>query len=201
MVVLVDEHTASSGEIVAGALKDNGRAELVGTRTFGKGSVQLLLKLGGGSGAIKLTSSFFYLPSGRSIDRRSGEKTWGVDPTDGDYIPLDHQQEEALARSLQERGLLGKKVDPAQKLPKVTPKSIAEDYSDPQLAGALKAMIAKLQTGEFVKVGKSNATLLAHLARREEIQRRKEALEKNLEQLNKDLAAVDKAIGEEEKKP
>jgi carboxyl-terminal processing protease len=67
LVVLVDSSSASASEIVAGALKDHGRARIVGERTFGKGSVQTVVPLAGG-GALKLTTSRYLTPSGRVIN-------------------------------------------------------------------------------------------------------------------------------------
>jgi len=72
LTVLVNGGSASASEIVAGALQDHGRARLVGTRTFGKGSVQTVMPLSYGR-AIKLTTSRYYTPSGRSIHRRGIE--------------------------------------------------------------------------------------------------------------------------------
>ena len=73
LVVLINEYSASAAELVAGALRDGRRAQLVGARTFGKGSVQTLLNMGYG-GAIKLTTALYYTPAGRSIQGT------GIDP-------------------------------------------------------------------------------------------------------------------------
>jgi len=85
VVVLVNGSTASAAEILAGALQDHHRARLLGRRTFGKGSVQTVMPLSGGR-AIKLTTSRYYTPSGRSIQGR------GIEPDiefEADALPLD----------------------------------------------------------------------------------------------------------------
>jgi len=66
IVALVNEYSASSAELLAGALQDNGRAKIVGTQTFGKGSVQTIFDLPSGAG-LRLTTMRYYTPSGRSI--------------------------------------------------------------------------------------------------------------------------------------
>ncbi|MBN2588182.1 MAG: S41 family peptidase [Candidatus Fermentibacteraceae bacterium] len=96
IVLLVDGGSASSSEILAGALQDNGAAVLIGSRTYGKGSVQTLMDLGEfpnlGHYGVKLTTARYYTPSGSSIDRTleddymNGEElpdslaTWGIVP-------------------------------------------------------------------------------------------------------------------------
>lgn len=72
LVVLVNEFSASASELVAGALKDNRRASLVGTKTFGKGSVQSIFNLPGGAG-LRLTTMRYYTPSGHAIQARGIE--------------------------------------------------------------------------------------------------------------------------------
>ncbi|RLB58013.1 MAG: S41 family peptidase [Deltaproteobacteria bacterium] len=66
LVVLVNEYSASSAELVAGALQDNGRATTIGAKTFGKGSVQTIYQLPGGAG-LRLTTMRYYTPNGRAI--------------------------------------------------------------------------------------------------------------------------------------
>ena len=72
VVVLVDAGSASASEVLAAALRDNGRARVVGSRTFGKGSVQTVLPLDNGD-AVKLTTARYYTPNGRSIQARGIE--------------------------------------------------------------------------------------------------------------------------------
>ena len=80
IVVLVNQYSASASEIVAGALKDSDRAYVVGERTFGKGSVQMLFPLKDRSAYLKLTTSHYYLPKGKCIHREENSTEWGVDP-------------------------------------------------------------------------------------------------------------------------
>jgi carboxyl-terminal processing protease len=81
MVVLINQYSASASEIVSGAMKDHHRALIVGERTFGKGSVQMLFPLSARTAYLKLTTHHYYLPSGKCIHREENSTEWGVDPT------------------------------------------------------------------------------------------------------------------------
>lgn len=85
IMVLIDDRSASASEIVAGCLKDNERALVLGERTYGKGSVQEVRELEQDAGILKFTTAYYYLPSGRSLHRIPGDADadWGVDPSDG----------------------------------------------------------------------------------------------------------------------
>lgn len=80
VAILVNEESASASEIFAGAMQDHRRAVVVGTRTYGKGSVQDVEDWGD-EGLLKITIAQYYLPSGRSVHRFEGNSTWGVDPS------------------------------------------------------------------------------------------------------------------------
>ncbi|MGK0358320.1 MAG: carboxyl-terminal processing protease [Bradymonadia bacterium] len=99
IVVLVNAGTASAAEIVAGALQDRARATLIGTPTFGKGSIQTLFGLSDGSG-VKLTIARYHLPSGRAIQAQGLTPDVLLDPPEDDVLP-------ARATPLRERDLPG----------------------------------------------------------------------------------------------
>ena len=94
LVVLINGGTASAAEIVAGALQDNHRATLVGTRSFGKGSVQTVVPLGS-NGALMLTTARYYTPSGKSIQAQGIEPDVVID----EELPIGMNRPKAEAEA------------------------------------------------------------------------------------------------------
>jgi carboxyl-terminal processing protease len=95
IAVIVNHYSASASEILAAALQDNGRAKVVGERTWGKGSVQNVIELEGGTSALKLTTAEYHRPNGHNIHRRPTAKDsdeWGVMPEDDLKVEFDQAE-------------------------------------------------------------------------------------------------------------
>ena len=95
MVVLVNRYSASASEIVSACLQDHDRALVIGERTWGKGSVQNVIDLNGGSSALKLTTASYMRPSGKNIHRFPGadeDDEWGVRPDEGYVVRFSDEE-------------------------------------------------------------------------------------------------------------
>ena len=95
MVVMVNQHSASAAEIVSACLQDAGRAKVVGERSFGKGSVQNIIPLEGGTSFLKLTVESYFRPSGGNIHKfpdATDEDEWGVSPSEGLAVELSPEE-------------------------------------------------------------------------------------------------------------
>jgi carboxyl-terminal processing protease len=130
MVVLVNEGTASASEIVAGAMQDNGRAVILGTQTFGKGSVQTVIPFEDGS-ALKLTTAKYYTPKGRSIQAE------GIAPDIN--LEFSRAPEEKNHDAVREKDLKGHITGEEENLQKTRlPKKAPDDFAkDNQLKSAI----------------------------------------------------------------
>jgi carboxyl-terminal processing protease len=192
LIVLVNSETSSAAEIVAGALQDNERAIVLGTRSLGKGSVQSLIKLDGGGGAIKLTTSQYRLPNGRNIDRNGGAATWGINPNEGYFVPLDQAQTKAVLERRQAQEVIGGTASDSVTPPaNVTSQWIVEELADPQLAAALKTLEARLTTGQFEKVSNLSPAEIELALKRDDVERRRTAVLQSLKELDQELASLD----------
>lgn len=168
IAVLVNGQSASASEVLAGALVENDRAIAVGERTFGKGSVQVVLEVPGGQGAeLKITEQGYFLPTGRSISRKDTSAVWGVDPTEGFYVPLTDEELIAMIEVRRREEILraGREGSstPGVATPADAPAAPPENWSDPewiltalkdkQLAAAVRAVQGKVDTGEWRATG------------------------------------------------
>ena len=193
VVVLANEASASASEITAGALVENGRAQLVGTRTFGKGSVQQVRLLDSGAGALKMTNAYYYLPSGRKVHRVTGAEVWGVDPSAGQYVPMTSDETRAMLEARRNSPLLrvggGDDADAATPL---TPEVIEADLLDTQLAAGLRAMLGRLDTGDWPTVGEGSADAIVARTERRRLEERKQRLLEALDAVEQDLQATNR---------
>jgi carboxyl-terminal processing protease len=123
MIVLVDGGTASAAEIVAGALQDHGRAIVLGTQTFGKGSVQTVIDVDGCGPkpcGLKITVARYYTPSGRSIQGQGitpnvlvAARAPAADPSDAD-MPRERDLQKRLRNEQGERAVEAKRLEDYQ---------------------------------------------------------------------------------------
>lgn len=191
IVVIANESSASASEILAGALAENDRALFVGSRTFGKGSVQTVRQLLDGHAALKLTSAHYYLPTGRNI-HKTGEDDleWGVDPSPGSYVPMSVDEIRAMTEARRDSELQKMLSDQAKGL-QITPAWIETTFKDKQLAKALEAALGKLATGQWPQVGLTINESLIKQRKRQQLMEQKRRIEEALAELNSQLAAID----------
>jgi carboxyl-terminal processing protease len=137
VVVLINNDTASAAEIVAAALQDHDRAVVIGERSWGKGTVQNIVKLDGGKSALKLTTARYWRPSGKNIhrvDEADESAEWGVKPNKGFEVVLSDEDRKAVFKNRRNRD-------------KILPQPLKEPpaLADPQLEKAIQTIKQQLQ--------------------------------------------------------
>jgi len=109
LAVLSNHNSASAAEILAACLQDYGRAKVIGERSYGKGTVQRLMRIESGRSLLKLTSATYWRPNGQNIHRMQSDTDldqWGVMPSDGFEIALDDDEYLQLRKYRQRRDFL-----------------------------------------------------------------------------------------------
>ena len=154
IAILVNKYSASASEIVAACLQDHNRAVVVGSRSWGKGTVQNVFKLEGGRSALKLTTAGYSRPSGKNIHRHKDateKEDWGVRPNPGMEVPLTDEETQKVFIRRRERDFVNRpghpRTDGAKQDPAKTSSTDerAEPVDDPQLRRAINYIERQLK--------------------------------------------------------
>lgn len=190
MIVLVNSHSASASEIVAGALQENGRAKVLGTRTYGKGSVQEVRELDYNRGILKFTSAHYHLKSGRNINRSTDSTVWGVDPDPGFVVPISDEQYRDMFLARRDHDVI-RTGDRSPQSECADAAWVRENLKDEQLALAVEALKEYVGTGAWPHVGEAQPdTVVFAQELQRAIDRRGELMDV-LGQLEKRIAELD----------
>ena len=208
IALLLNGQSASASEVLAGALTENARAIVVGTRSFGKGTVQTVRRLPRGKGAeLKITEQGYYLPSGRSITRQDDAPTWGVDPTDGFFVPMTDDEVTQMFEVRRTLEVLHHAKESAGEAPQdagavpaadwTSAEGVLDALKDKQLTAAVLAVQQRIETGEWKPTGAKTeggkSVGQAELHNAEELRKR---LERELDRVDRRIAALEAAVGE-----
>ena len=151
LMILINQNSASASEIVAGALQDHGRAVVVGSRSYGKGNVQVIQPLRPSDAELKMTIAYYYLPSGRKVHRQPDADEaaqYGVTPTA--RLELTAEETKTMAEAWREAGVLHQNAG-ADGRAVYTPERLRE--ADPQLHLAWLCLRGDLLARQLEKDG------------------------------------------------
>ncbi|QDU71604.1 S41 family peptidase [Mucisphaera calidilacus] len=191
VAVLINDVSASASEIVSGALKDNGRARLIGVRTFGKGSVQNVHEFAEAGSALKLTTAYYYIPSGRKIHRVEGAETWGIDPSDGGWVSMSFEETKAMMEVRRDAAIRRAESHETVTRTTFTADEVRETLKDPQLAAALESAGTYLDSGAWPTVGAESGDAILKLVKRERLERSRDRLREALAAVEEELVTLD----------
>jgi carboxyl-terminal processing protease len=203
MVVMVNRQSASASEIVAAALQGNGRARVVGERSFGKGSVQNVVSLPSGVGQLKITERHYFGPGDRVIHRTDDSAIWGVDPDPGCFSPMTNEQYNGMIRVRNERTVINGGAGSAPAPAPTEPGALAEfcraTLLDPQLAVAVEALEQRLATGAWVATGEdADDESSMEVVELQRIRGIRDRLLRELDRVDRRVGAIEGAVTEEE---
>ncbi len=203
LALLINGQSASASEVLAGALTEHQRAIAVGTRSFGKGSVQVVIELPSGRGSeLKMTEQGYYLPSGRSITRKDDSATWGVDPTEGFYVPMTDQQVAAMLEVRRREEVLSARK-PGEQAPQTSvpagdwsnPDWILSELKDDQLSAAVRAVQAYVDQGRWVPTGEKGVeTGQISVSELRQLHMLRERLAREIVRTEKRIQAIEDAV-------
>ena len=162
MAILVNRYSASASEIVSACLQDHKRAKIVGERTWGKGSVQNVIELEGGTSALKLTTASYHRPSGKNIHRFPKSKEtdeWGVMPDEGYKVEFSNEEMKKYLDYRRDRDVLG--GGPPESEFKDTQLAKALEYLRQELNGNKPQTTEKDGEGQKEKAKPAEATKAA----------------------------------------
>ncbi len=194
LVVLINGQSASASEVLSGALSDHDRAIVIGSRSFGKGSVQTVRELESGAGMLKITEQYYYLPSGRLLHRRDDSTVWGVDPSPGYYVPVSNEELGEMLSARREQEILTH-IDSADTVDIHDTDAVLEALKDTQLAAAVRVMQHRVDTGAFEPVGiEPNTPDDVALAELNALRNQEERMLRELTRLYKRVEAIEAGV-------
>ena len=194
LIVLVNGQSASASEVLSGALSDHNRAIVIGSRSFGKGSVQTVRALESGAGVLKITEQYYYLPSGRLLHRRDDSTIWGVDPTPGYYVPMTNEELGEMLVARREQEIISHN-DESDMVDLSNTDSVLDALNDPQLAAAVRVMQNRVDSGEFEPIGiDDNAPDDVALAELNALRDQQERILRELTRISKRVEAVESGV-------
>ncbi len=156
IAILLNGFSASASEVLAGALVENNRAIVVGTRSFGKGSVQTVHVLESQEGAeVKLTEQGYFLPSGRSITRKDEAAQWGVDPSEGFFVPISDDETRQMFEVRRSLEVLHQNAKVKGDEQWTNPEWVLDALKDKQLVAAVRAVQGRVDSGAWTPTGEA----------------------------------------------
>ncbi len=194
LLVMVNGQSASASEVLSGALSDHNRAVILGTRSFGKGSVQTVRPLESGAGVLKITEQYYYLPSGRLLHRRDDSTEWGVDPTPGYFVPMTTDETLDMLRARREQEII-EHNDESEQIDLRDTNAVLAALNDPQLSAAVSVMQTRVNSGEFAPTGiEQNEPMDVALAELNALRTQEERLLRELARLDKRMQAAEQKV-------